>query len=146
MEKRVREVRSEEVRLRGALEQREREAIAHLREVSWKYVDRSLVWLFPGAKVIHETKHFCTLYKPSALFMVCILCVVQVLSDLEMKVEGLREEEGRLRVACQERERQRAALEADTLTSDPLREVERETMCVCVCWVGTVEKEGVRVC
>ena len=35
MEKRVREVRSEEVRLRGALEQREREAIAHLREVSW---------------------------------------------------------------------------------------------------------------
>ena len=54
MEKRVREVRSEEVRLRGALEQREREAIAHLREVSWKYVDRSLVWLFPGAKVIHE--------------------------------------------------------------------------------------------
>ena len=41
MEKRVREVRSEEVRLRGALEQREREAIAHLREVSWKYVSKS---------------------------------------------------------------------------------------------------------
>ena len=38
MEKRV---RSEEVRLRGALEQREREAIAHLREVSWKYVSKS---------------------------------------------------------------------------------------------------------
>ena len=46
-----------------------------------------------------------------------------------------------------ERERQRAALEADTLTSDPLREVERDSLqlcvCVCVCWVGTVEKEGV---
>ena len=60
-----------------------------------------------------------------------------MLSDLEMKVEGLREEEGRLRVACQERERQRAALEADTLTSDPLREVYSErliaTVCVCVC-------------
>ena len=69
-----------------------------------------------------------TLYKPSALFMLCILCVVQVLSDLEMKVEGLREEEGRLRVACQERERQRAALEADTLTSDPLREVYSERL------------------
>ena len=41
MEKRVKEVRSEEVRLRGALEQREREAIAHLREVSWKYVSKS---------------------------------------------------------------------------------------------------------
>ena len=71
-------------------------------------------------------------------------------------MEGLREEEGRLRVACQERERQRAALEADTLTSDPLREVERDSLqlcvlggdcgkrgcacvCVCVCWVGTVE-------
>ena len=53
MEKRVREVRSEEVRLRGALEQREREAIAHSREVSWKYVCQSLVWLLPGAKVGH---------------------------------------------------------------------------------------------
>ena len=77
-----------------------------------------------------------TLYEPSALFMLCILCVVQVLSDLEMKVEGLREEEGRLRVACQERERQRAALEADTLTSDPLREVERDSLQLCVCVLG----------
>ena len=89
-----------------------------------------------------------TLYKPSALFMLCILCVVQVLSDLEMKVEGLREEEGRLRVACQERERQRAALEADTLTSDPLREVERDSLqlCVCVCVGWGLWKNRVCVC
>ena len=87
-----------------------------------------------------------TLYEPSAIFMLCILCVVQVLSDLEMKVEGLREEEGRLRVACQERERQRAALEADTLTSDPLREVYSERLCVCVCVGWGLWNKRVCVC
>ena len=76
MEKRVMEVRSEEVRLRGALEQREREAIAHLREVSWKYVDRSLVWLLPGAKVEHVIHVYVRLQKsewnPIVYIVMCI--------------------------------------------------------------------------
>ena len=63
----------------------------------------AMIWYGPFRAMARPN----TLYKPSALFMLCILCVVQVLSDLEMKVEGLREEEGRLRVACQERERDR---------------------------------------
>ena len=77
MEKRVREVRSEEVRLRGALEQREREAIAHLREVSWKYVDRSLVWLLPGAKVGHVIHVYVWLQKSEWNPIVCIVMCIE---------------------------------------------------------------------